>query len=839
MIRNQYFGASMLALVASMPAFAQDAAGQAGDDFAIDEIVVTAQKREQTLQDVPISVAVTSQATIEKAQVRDMIDLQTVVPSLSVSQLNATGQTNFSIRGFGNGNGNDGIEASVGVFIDGVYRSRTSSALDDLPEIERVEVLRGPQSTLFGKNVSAGAISIVTAKPQFEFGGKAEVSVGNLDQRLVKASITGPLSDTVAVRVSGNYNKRDGYFDNLTTGTDVNNRDRWSVRGDLLWNPNEDFTLRVIGDYNEMNERCCGVVTILNGPATQFIGAPSPFGLGKPIGDPDAIFDRDVIFNADPANKLSGKGISAQADWQFDGMALTSITAWRNQKNASNQDIDFTGASISENATQNDIKTFTQELRLTSTGDGPLTWQLGAFYQDEKINTGRDISYGTDIRAFADGLSGQVPATLLGALPPPLAAALNGRSNIFALEFLQSLVNPSIVPGATYFQAGDGIHDFYDMDQRSYSLFGQFDYEVTERLTFTGGLAYLNDRKEVVSDVVLNDPFSSLNLQAVPEFPFLGLPGNIYGGLGALQFFYGNTQNHAPVNFPNSDEDGILKGDKLTYAARVSYDIGDVNTYISYAKGWKAGAYNLSSDSRPADVNGVGRSAGPEDVTVIEIGAKARFERGFINVALFDQQIKGFQSNAFTGLGYSLVNAGKQSTKGVEVDASYFPVDWIALTGAVTYLDPTYDSFPGAACVSYDTVRCPVDPATGRRPNFRDLTGDTPAGIPEWTFSTSATITRPITDTMEGFLRVEYYYVSDTHLTETTPPEVATYGTNQINASFGITNEELGLEVMLWARNLTNDEALISSFPTVAQDGSYSGYPNAPRTWGVNVKKTF
>jgi iron complex outermembrane receptor protein len=188
---------------------------------------------------VPISVAVTSQKTIERAQIRDLIDLQSVVPSLKVSQFNAASQTNFIIRGFGNGNGNDGIESSVGVFIDGVYRSRSASALDDLPEVERIEVLRGPQSTLFGKNVSAGAISIVTKQPQFDFGGKAEVSLGNYDQRLVKGTVTGPLSDTVAVRLSGSVNKRDGYATNVTTGNDVNNRDRWSIRGDLLWVPTD------------------------------------------------------------------------------------------------------------------------------------------------------------------------------------------------------------------------------------------------------------------------------------------------------------------------------------------------------------------------------------------------------------------------------------------------------------------------------------------------------------------------------------------------------------------------------------------------------------------------
>jgi len=827
-------GVSALALAIAAPAFAQQS--KPAEVTSVEEIVVTATKREQTLQDVPISVAVTGQQTIERAQVRDLIDLQSVVPSLKVSQFNATGQTNFVIRGFGNGNGNDGIESSVGVFIDGVYRSRSAAALDDLPEVERIEVLRGPQSTLFGKNVSAGAISIVTKRPQFEAGGKVEATFGNYNTRQIKGTITGPLSETLAVRLSGSLNKRDGFFTNLTTGSDVNDRDRWSIRGDVLWEPTDKTSVRFIADYSKINETCCAVASILNGPATLAIGAV----LKKPIGDTTKVFDRNVIFNTDPNNTLSGKGVSGQLDHDLGFAKLTAITAYRNQKNASFQDIDFTGADISNNRTANTIKTFTQEVRLASSSDGPISWLIGGFYQNEKLDTGRTITYGSDIRAFADALSGPVPAALLGALPATLRPALTGRSNLYALEFLQSLATPTLVrPGATYFQPGQGINDYYNMKQTSYSLFGQVDYRVTDKLTLTGGLAYLNDEKKARSNVVLNDPFSSLNLSAVPQFPALGLPGNLYSALGALQFFYGNDPTHGPVNFPNATESGRLKGDKVTYAVRAAYDFGAINAYVSYSTGWKAGAFNLSSDSRPPNANGVGRTAQPENVDVYELGVKANFPGGYANVAVFKQSIKGFQSNAFTGLGYSLVNAGEESVKGFEIDSAWRPVSWLNLAAAVTYLDPVYDSFTGAACVNYDTARCPVDPATGRRPNFRDLTGDRPAAIPKWSFSTSATVNHDFGGDYQGFARVEYDYGSKTQLTETTPPELSTWGQNVVNASLGVTNTAQQIEVMVWARNLTKDNSLISTFPTVAQDGSYSGYPNAPRTYGVTLRKTF
>jgi iron complex outermembrane receptor protein len=840
-MRNVHFlGVSLLALIAGGPAFAQEKAAPPAETTTVfEEIIVTATKREQTLQDVPISVAVTGQQTLEKAQIRDLIDLQSVVPSLKVAQLNAVGQTNFIIRGFGNGNGNDGIESSVGVFIDGVYRSRSGSALDDLPEVERIEVLRGPQSTLFGKNVSAGAISIVTKQPAFEFGGKAEVSLGNYDLRQFKATITGPIADDLALRVSGSVNKRDGYATNLTTGNDVNDRNRWSVRADALWTPSDKTSVRLIADYNEITEVCCAVASIYNGPATQLIGAPAPFGLGKPVGDPSKVFDRDVIFNTDPTNHLTGAGVSGQVDSDVGFANLTAITAYRRQTSASFQDVDFTGGDLANKGDANEIKTFTQELRLASKGEGPFNWLIGGFYQNEKLQTGRTINYGTDIRAFGEGLSGQVPAALLNALPAGLRPALAGRSNLYALEFLQSLVTPSIHPGSTYFQAGQGIDDDYRMKQTSYSIFGQADYKLTERLTITGGLAYLNDDKQATSNVVLRDPFSALNLQAVPQFAALGLPGNLYGALGGLQFYYGNTANHGPVNFPNANESGVLKGDKITYAVRAAYDFGAINTYVSYSTGWKAGAFNLSSDSRPPNANGVGRTADPENVKVLEAGVKAAFTGGYLNLAVFDQSIQGFQSNAYTGIGYSLVNAGEESVRGFEADSAWRPTDWLSLTGAVTYLDPTYDSFTGAACVNYDTVRCPVNPLTGLRPNFRDLTGDRPAGIPKWTYSASATISHDLGGGFSGYARAEYDYTSATQLTETTPPALSTWGQKVVNASLGLVNEAHQVEVMLWGRNLTNDDSLIATFPTVAQDGSYSGYPNQPRTYGVTVRKTF
>jgi len=829
-------GLVTLEVIATGAVLAQEApsapavpATEASANETLERITITATKREQTLRDVPISVSVTSAATLEKAKVVDLIDLQSLVPSLKVTQFNAVGQTNFIIRGFGNGAGNDGIESSVGVFVDGVYRSRTSSALDDLPEVQRIEVLRGPQSTLFGKNVSAGAISIVTARPQFVLGGTASVDFGNHGLRKQRLSVTGPLSDTLAARLTVSNNSRDGTLTNDVTGNGVNDRDRQSARADVLWMPNSDLSVRVIADYNRIEETCCGTVQLANGPATQFISGTPPAGLGAKVIAATAKFDGHIAFNTDPTNRLTGKGVSVQADWKTGIGTLTSITAQRKQTNGSTQDVDFTGADLANKTQANDISTFTQELRLNSEDSGPARWLLGAFLQKEKLNTGVDTSFGGQMRSYADALGGRVPAG-------PLA----GRSNIFALEYLQNLVTPSVVtPGGSYFQSGQGIQDHYSMKQDSYSLFGNLDYVVTEDLTLTGGLAYLHDRKRASSAVVLTDKFSALNLQSVPQLPAVGQPANAFAGLNALQFFYGNSPAHAPVNYPNASESGELSGSKLSTALRAAYDFGPWSAYVSYNTGWKAGAYNLSSDSRPPDANGIGRTAAPENVSVVELGLKTESRRGYLTIAVFDQAIKGFQSNAYTGTGYSLVNAGKQSTRGFEIDAAYRPVDGLSLTGAVTYLDAKYDAFTHAPCVSFDTVRCPVNPATGQTPAFRDLSGQRPAGIPKWSFSTSALLTHDFGGGYTGFARVEFDYSSKVQLIETVPAELSTWAQRTVNASVGLASKPNHYEVMLWARNLNNSRSMIAAFPTVAQTGSYSGFPNAPRMLGVTLTTKF
>lgn len=819
----------------SFSASAQDSEAS----VSLEEIMVTAQKRPQTLQETPIAVSVTDAGTMEKAHMLDISDMQSVVPSLRVWTLQTSSNTNFAIRGFGNGANNAGIEPSVGVFIDGVYRSRSAAQIGDLPRMERVEVLRGPQSTLFGKNASAGVISIVTAAPSFEAEGGIEATYGNYDARQIKGYYTTGLTDTFAVSISGGVNKRDGY---ITTSDpnipDINDRDRWNIRGQALWEPSESVSFRLIADYNEIDELCCGVNNILNGPTAAVIQL-----LGGEVLDDTDPFAYESPINELPINKIKDGGVSLEANVDFENFALTSISAYRSNSSFNDSEPDYTGAKLLDSAYNDaEIDTYTQEFRLASTGVNKIDWMVGAYFFKEDITQIQGLKYGDDTRNYIDILTG-APGTL------------------GTLEFLSGS------PAGSFFSADTITRETFTQDNTAYSLFASLDFHVTDRLTLTGGLNYTKDKKTVTGSTVNGDVFSSVDLfaangGAIPTalfgqafFDNTGLaptPENIAfiesvapgtsaaiqsGVTSAIQGLQSLQFQPQFLAFPNSVQDGKTNDDKVTWTARASYEVNDnLNVYISAGTGFKSTSWNLSRDARPFLVNKAALEsagltlpnqsygtlyAGPENSTVYEIGLKARYSKGAINVALFDQTIKGFQSNIFQGTGFVLANAGKQSTKGLEVDATWVPNDSFELRFAGTFLDPVYDSFVGASGPNNTVV---------------DLSGEKPSGIHETSLTVAATYFFEVGSNISGYLRGDWQYESETQVVDNIPDVYR--DVSLFNASFGLEWEN-GLSLAIWGRNLFNDEFYLSAFPGVIQPGTVNAYANPPRMYGLTVGYKF
>jgi iron complex outermembrane receptor protein len=885
-------GAAAIALLAPAVSFAQDApAASTDDDIASgNAIVVTATKREQTLQEIPVAVSVTTGETLERENIRDLRDLQTVVPSLRVSQLQSSANTNFIIRGFGNGANNAGIEPSVGVFIDGVYRSRTAGQIGDLPDVSRIEVLRGPQSTLFGKNASAGVISIVTREPSFDFQGSAELSYGNYDAIVARGYLSGPISESIAVSIAGGFNTREGYNRDLGSDTTTNGRDRWFVRGQALFDNGSNLRVRLIADYDQIDENCCGVVNLQSSAATQAIRA-----IGGQVSDPANPFANVVYNNFPSTNYITNQGVSGQIDYEAGPLTFTSITAYRETDAKFNQDPDFSSADLLGRFQTQELETFTQEVRLTGEF-GPLTALLGAFYFDESVREDQDISRGADFRNFAN-LS--------------IQQASGGTQNVAILEGTLAALygNPAFVNGL--FTRGQAETGYFTLDDEALSIFGQVDFEITDDLVLTLGGNYTMDKKASVTNYQSSDLFYNVDLvnagaraitaqgiattvgnalrlgrqatqaeitafasgtspagaTGAAQFPTiqagaaafaaLNAPltqaaaaadsnpqtvGNPFLGLRALQLF-------PPfVNIPNSVESGETDDDNFSYTVRLAYDLsGEINVYGSYGTGFKASSFNLSRDGRPfaGDIPalraaGLGqnnltagsRFAGPEDATVFELGVKADWGNYSANLTGFRQDIDGFQSNTFTGTGFFLANAGKQRTWGVEFEGVANPIEQLTLNLGVTWLDPSY--------VSY--VQSPVG----------DISGSTAAGIPEWTVVLGGQWEQELASGDLVIARSTYHFESDVSPVEGLPgfiglgQEAAVAAAAQfsrqvddLSASLTYVLSDNGLEFSLWARNLLNDRYIVQIFDSPAQPLSISGYPNQPRTYGGLIRYKF
>lgn len=870
-------GAAGFAITAPTMALAQDSDAEAaaealGNETSNNVIIVTASKREQTLQETPISVSVTTGETLENAQIRDVLDLQTVTPSLRVSQLQTSSASTFIVRGFGNGDNNFGVEPSVGVFIDGVFRSRSASALNDLSNVQRIEVLNGPQSTLFGKNASAGVISVVTRPPQFEWGGNIEAVYGNFDQIFLKGDITGPISENIAFSVDGSYQQRDGFGEIVNLGEEINNRDRYSVRGQLLIEPTSDISIRLIGDYNDIDEICCQTSTLVAGPTT----SNAITAVGGEFSE-DFFSDRNFL-NIAPVNENQNYGFSGQIDWNLGAITVTSITSYRELRNFFNQDIDFTSADLSSETRDQAVDTFTQEFRITSDFDGPINFLLGGFYFDESIEQNSSLTIGDDFRNFA-AFQAVGNGQLLPGLTPAQQIAI-GEGVLAGVDTQLGLPVGSVL-------GGDFLSiERFAMNNESYSVFGTVDFEPVDGLVFTAGFNYTDDSKDFSINTIAPDPLAGFNV--IDQFISIATGGAVttrdqFQALPAAQQAALQAQATSAANpllpladlqfqtgfldLPNAIEPGQTNDDEFTYLFRVAYELTpEINIYGSYATGFKASSINLSRDSRPpADLftPGIGprpapdgsnnfrgstflapsspivdaglatpnlsngtRIAGPEEAEVFEIGVKAQFDGFGFNLAVFDQTIENFQAFIFTGLGFTLLNAGEQSVRGFEIDATVEPTDGLVLTFAMTHLDPLFDDFPN--------------------PVLGDLSGQRPGGIPSFAISTSATYTHEWDSGTRLITRVDYNHESNEDVNNGLPTFNFALGNTQIfrrevdlvNASTTLALNN-GLEVGAFVRNLFDDRFISTVFDGVAQSGTVTGYPSAPRTYGGVVRYRF
>ena len=836
--------------------------GADDEAFSDNEIIVTATRRDQAAQDVPLAVSVVGGEQLANAGVVDIRGIQQLAPSLKTTtgQSSATGAV-LSIRGIGTAGDNPGFEPAVGVFIDGVFRSRAGVALAELPPIERVEVLRGPQGTLFGRNTSAGALNITTQKPKFELGGYVEGSYGNLNEIEVKAGVTGPVSEQLALRLDGGYHKRDGYIRDVNSDNRINNIDRYFVRGQALFE-NEDVSFRLIGDYAKTDESCCGAVNTLSGlsifPGIDassssalalvgtniirvFAGVPAFGGTAGTIGIPAytrGSRDMAVTPGRDLSEAVKEWGVSGELNWDFGNATLTSITAYRDWKATRNQDIDFSGLDRAyRDNYRTSIKDFTQELRLQGTAfNDKVDWLVGGFYLNEKLTLNDTVRFGAQADQYVDGVIRELtrsvglpsglqlfgtlgPATpLFGqvalATNPALAAAAAGNPALFGL-FNSPL--PRTPNGAGQ------QNDAYKVDTQAFAAFTHNIINFTDNLSLTLGLRYNRETKDIDTD--LNS--------VVPACAFFQNPATApyraaLQGAGLLNSAFLLTCNPTV----NSEFNGVRSGDRseseFTGTAKLSFKVNDdILIYGGYDRGYKSGGYNLDRGSFDSVLLG-GNGAqiedlefGNETVDAYEIGVKTNFTRQFqFNATLFYSDFKNYQSNRFSGTNFVVLNFDKLVSKGVELESIIRPHPDLAFNLGYTYVDAK---------------------ATDPSPLAGGDNGRQASNQPKHTITGAMTWTPQISEDVGGLFHVDYRVNSDAF--PLNDPLARRFTAND---GFGIVNLRAGVNfgdgkysVEGYVENLFDTYYNITAFPIPEQGNSYAVYPSPPRFYGVRVAAKF
>jgi outer membrane receptor protein involved in Fe transport len=766
----------------------------------LEEVIVTAQKREQSLQDVPVAVSAFTGDMLQQSGVKDMFDLQTNAPSLIVSQTQTSTTTTFSIRGVFTSSQNFGLEPSVGLYVDGVYRARQGSMINNMVDVASVEVLRGPQGTLFGRNTPAGAIQINSVAPDFDGTGFIEGTAGDYDLWGVSGAKSFTLIDDVlAVRATGFVMNRDGYVDLVnqekTEDDAIHDRDRWGVRFQALYTPNDDLTIRFNSDYSEVNEVCCAVGSWKNNFVPQDIdyppGEPPYEGtdrnlveLGGTVIDQRDFYDYKSTANRAPESDNEDRGVSLQVDWQTDNFLVTSITAYREHESYDDADITFTDLDGAYRTNDADQDQFTQELRLSDEGT-KLSYVVGLYYYRQNLDNDRTTIVGDDLTA------------MLG---------LTGLSNAV---------------GANAFVGGTGAFDTNEQEHTSYAIFGQTDYNLTDSLVLTTGLRWTYEEKDM-SNVFTDDAPPTAPL------PFLDNWG-----------FY----NFAPLT-PQDNIDTDFDDDQVTGTLKLSWFMNnEIMLYASYGTGYKSGG--LNTDRIPSTV---AVQFDAEESESIEVGMKAEFpdQALRLNVALHMTDTDDLQTSSFQGGGFELINAGTAETYGGEIDLSWLPTDSTTLTLAYAYNHGEYEDFEDGPCwVSTPWHRgfgndplSPEDPAADER-GFCDQSGGDMSGNPENVVVITGNQDFRLTDGLTGFLYGEYIFTDERMTDVNNDPVKYDDSYSMVNLRAGVIFEDWNAQLTVWGRNVTDEDSTNTVSDAPAQYGRSIAYFNEPATWGVTLRKDF
>ncbi len=838
-----FAAASSIAISSAASAQVFDQVG-GGDRRTVEVITVTAQQREESAQDVPISIGAYDTGALEAAGIQDIKDLISIAPGLMVTSTQSETITTARIRGIGTVGDNFGLESSVGVYIDGVFRARNGVGFGDLGELERIEVLRGPQGTLFGKNTSAGVLNIVTQEPDFEPGASLEYQWGDYGHRRLSGHVTGPLiEDVLAFRLFAATAERDGFMQLVVRDganfdvQDSETEDYDTYRGQLLFTPSETVSVRLIADYSERDEMCCSAVAYDYTPtAASLIGI-----LGGQVNFPGQPEDRIAYSNHPYTQQVEDWGLSAEADIELPIGTLTSVTSFRNWRNRRSQDIDYSSVDLAfRDAERNftDLARFSQEVRLTGvTGD--LDWLVGGFFSHEDLRLGDALQFGADWESFVSIL-----ASIGGGVPNTTAVADN--LNALALGFIPGVPGlPGYTPLApgSFFPNGSGPNqDLYTQTSDSWALFTHNTYQFTDNLAITAGLRYTNETKDV---------YATFNTSATPGCSILEAyananpatawnPAAAFAGTPLGPLAPTLCLPYARSGLDANGYDRERSDEELSGTLRLTYDINDdVMVYGGYSRGFKAGGFNLDRQfNGPTDATGYTNSDSsfaPEVIDAYEVGFKSQLFGNVmqVNGNLFLQQIEDFQLNTFNGLAFVVESVEESESMGLELDAFWAtPVPGLDLSAGYAYVNTEY--------TTVNTGDPLVDAIQGKDYSLS----------PEHFVTGQALYERPVFGNYLFTAAADARYVSEYNTGSDLDPEKVQEAFTLVNARIGIGREDGRWSVEAWGRNLTDETYAQVAFDAFAQGrragagtsndaratASYMAFLGAPRTWGVTLR---
>jgi iron complex outermembrane receptor protein len=815
-------GTGLILTLGASPAFGQ-AAGETGppapepvpqvEEAVAEEtadVVVTARRRGENLQNVPLAVSAIGGAQLDATGSNNVSRLTQLQPSLQFYSSNPRNSA-ANIRGIGAPFGltNDGIEQGVGVYIDQVYNSRIAAATFDFLDVERVEVLRGPQGTLYGKNTTAGAINITTRAPSFTPEGRFDISIGNLDHVQARASVSRPIVDDVlAIRLAASRSSRRGTVFNVTTDRWVNEQDNLGLRGVLLWRATPSLDLTLTGDYNRQNPECCAQAYVGTGATQrplnrQFAALAAAFGYAPPSTDP---FDRltDLDTPLDAFQEIGG--VSLRAEWEIGPGTLTSVSAWRFWTWGPSNDRDFTGlpiTTVSANpSTQNQ---YSQELRYAGT-TGRLDYVGGLFYYRQRQHTTGAQEQGAAASRWLLNPGAAVPPGS-GACVPPTANACN----------------PAIL---------DGLRSENDivLESTSAAAFGQLTWRITDRLRLQPGVRLNYDRK------------SGSNVATVTT------------GTGSTALINDQRGVLAPQSYAPEFSDW-----NLSFDFTIAYDFAPhILGYATYARGFKSGGVNLSGlplDARNNPIVAVA-TVRPEAIDHVELGLKNQFwdRRITLNLAAFWTEISNYQATVTNGQlgvlrGY-LANADKVRVRGMEAEFIARPTRQFSLYASGAFADGEYVRFVEAPCppelaggTTAGAGQTPSAPGTpgGISPALCDVSGQWLPGISRWSASYGAeyAFTRRSLG-LEGEIYVgfdgSYRSKFSANPSRSAYTDVEGYALGNFRIGFRADN---AWEVSAWVRNAFDTHYFELLATQSGNTGMIVGQLGDPRTYGMTVRGRF